>query len=229
MNKLSKKKEIWKKQFLANDFTSVEQILKVVTENKLENFNATIDLVFTLNLDLKKSGHSLKGIFVLPFPQKKDLKICVLTEKFVDQAEKMKPFLVGGKDVINEIAKNSKINFDLLLATPEIMPQLNRIAKILGPKKLMPSVKTQTLGLNIAEMITAWRNGQTTYSVDNDGNLHLAVGKVNDSIDKLLANINFCHQQVLKIKPNGVKGAYVKNIHLSTTMGPAFKLTKLLI
>ena len=229
MSKLTKKKQIWKDSFHLNKPVSVKEVLEIITKNTLENFDATVNLVFALNLDVKKPGHLLKGVFTLPFPQKKKLKICVLTEKFITQAEKAKPFLIGGSDIINDLAKGGKIDFDILLATPEMMPQLNKIAKILGPKKLMPSAKFHTLGLNIEEMIQNWSNGQKLYSVDSYGNLHLTIGKVSDSVDQLLANIEFCQQQVLKIKPNGVKGKYIKDIYLSTTMGPSFKLTNLLV
>lgn len=226
MSRLSKKKQIWKEQFGATKTTSVSEVLQIVTTNQLENFDASIDLAFNLNLDLKKPGHLLKGVLTLPFPRQNGLKICVLTEKFLPEAQEAKPTLIGGTQMISEIAKTGKLPFDLLLATPEMMPQLNKIAKILGPKKLMPSAKTQTLGKDVLAMVKSWKGGQFLYSVDENGVLHLSVGKVSDAVEKLLANIRFCHQQVIKIKPSGVKGTYIKSITLSTTMGSSFKLTE---
>ena len=224
VSKISKKRQVWEKKIDFKKKYLIEESLEIIAKNYSENFNATVDLVFALNLNLKKPNHLLKGVFTLPFPQLKKRKICVLTEKFLAEAEKLKPFLVGGQELIDKIAKTGSIDFDLLLATPEIMPKITKIAKKLNAKRLMPSVKKQTLGLNISELLQNWQNGQVTYSVDSYGNLHLVIGKIKEPLSNLVANFHFCYQKVMKIKPNNIKGQYLKGIYLSTTMGPSFQI-----
>ncbi len=224
MQQRSKKYQKWQKDFITNNCHSLEEILAIITKNKLENFNATIDLVFHLNLNPKKPDHLLKGFFTLPHPQIKSWKMCVFTNLFLDQAKKHNPAFVGGKELVEEIAKNKKIDFDLVLASPEVMSSLGKIAKMLGTQKLMPNNKFGTLNKDLETMIIAWKKGRSTYQLDTTGNLHLTIGKIDYSQEKLIANFNFCLSKVLKLKPSGVKGKYIKSIHISSTMGHSFQI-----
>lgn len=222
MKKVGKRYQNWAKHFRQKSSYNPEEVVQILTQHPLEKFHASVDLVFHLNLNTKKPEHTLKGYLDLPHPIVKPRKICVFTERFGHEASKHEPFLLGGKDLVAQIAKEQTINFDLVLATAEMMKELNKIGKLLGGKKLMPNKKMGTLVEDLETALVAWKKGRSTYHSDNLGNLHLVIGKTNFSATKLLANFHHCLHYIAQIKPVGVKGKYIKSIHISTSMGPGF-------
>ena len=224
MPKLTKKQQLFQKQLPPTPLTSVEGVLTFLKKNHFVQFDSSVDAVFSLNVNPKRAEHNLKGTYQLvhPFPLK--TKICVFTEAHMETARKFSLHLIGGKALIEQIAQTKKADFDLAIATPEIMPELAQIGRILGPKKLMPSLKTATITSDLAHTIQAFQAGMFTYQIDSGGNLHLRVGKISQSVDKLKVNFYHLLQHVQKIKPPFVKKQYLKQISLSTTMSPGFKL-----
>lgn len=220
MKNFSKNYLAWKKKFHIQKDYSLEEAVALLKKTKIEKFDSTINLGFHLNLNTKKQEHLLKLLTTLPFPLIKKYKICVFTQNFSEEAKTKNPFLVGGKELIEKINIQEKINFDLVLATPEIMPELKKIGKLLGTKKLMPSLKNGTLAKDIVALIESWEKGQKFYQVDSYGNFNFVIGKFSSSDSHLLDNFRFCFNKILKIKPAGIKGKYIKKIVLSTTMGP---------
>jgi large subunit ribosomal protein L1 len=178
-----------------------------------------------LNLDTKKADQQLRGAIVLPNGTGKTKKVLVLAKgPKATEAKEAGADFVGDMDMIEKIEKENWFDFDTLIATPDMMPALGKIGKILGPKGLMPNPKTGTVTMDVKKAVEDVKKGRVEYRTDTFGNVHALIGKVSFTNDALLENLNAFINVILKAKPSVVKGAYIKNVTISSTMGPGVKL-----
>ena len=204
-----------------NKVYSVEEAVKLVKETSNTKFDGTVEVAMNLNLDTKKNDQQLRGAVVLPNGTGKTKRILVLAKG--DQAKAGADF-VGDVDMIQKIEKESWFDYDVIIATPEMMPLLGKIGKLLGPKGLMPNPKTGTVTVDTAKAIEETKKGKVNYRTDSLGNVHGIIGKVSFDDDKLVENLKAFVEAIMKVKPSTVKGAYVKNVSISSTMGPGVKI-----
>ena len=199
--------------------------IKLVKETSNTKFDETVEVAMNLNLDTKKADQQLRGAIVLPNGTGKSQTVLVLAKG--DQAKAAKEAgadYVGDVDMIEKIEKENWFSYDVIIATPEMMPMLGKIGKILGPKGLMPNPKTGTVTMDVAKAVKETKMGKVEYRTDSFGNIHGIIGKASFEEGKLLENLNTFVGAILKIKPATVKGNYLKNISISSTMGPGIKL-----
>ena len=203
-----------------------EEAIKVLKSLKSRKFDETVEVAMRLNIDAKKTDMNIRSSFVLPHGTGKTKKILVVTKSQAEQAKKSGAEYVGDTDMIEKIEKENWFDFDVIVATPDMMAQLGKIGKILGPKGLMPNPKLGTVTTNVASAIENIKKGQVEYKNDSYGNLHLIIGKLSFSEKDLVENLEAIVKEVSKNKPNGVKGIFIKNISISSTMSPGLKLDK---
>ena len=203
----------------------VEEAIKLLKETSNSKFDGTVEVAMNLNLDIKKADQQLRGAVVLPHGTGKSKKILVLAKgEQAKVAEKAGADFVGDIDMINKIEKENWFDFDVIIATPEMMPMLGKIGKLLGPKGLMPNPKTGTVTTDVAKAIEETKKGKVNYRTDSFGNVHGIFGKASFDNEKLIENLKAFVNVILKAKPSTIKGIYVKNISISSTMGPGIKL-----
>jgi large subunit ribosomal protein L1 len=202
----------------------VSEAIKLLKSLKTRKFDETVDLVLKLNIDAKKTDMNVRGSFVLPNGTGKTKKVLVVTKTKAQEAEGAD--FVGAEDMLEKIEKENWFEFDTIVATPEMMPALGKLGKILGPKGLMPNPKLGTVTTNVKDAISNIKKGMVEFKNDSYGNVHVSIGKLSFSEDKLEENLRAMVNEIVKNKPNGVKGAFVKNVSLSSTMSPGIKLDK---
>lgn len=207
-----------------NKVYSVSEAVKLVKENKIAKFDESVEIHIRMDIDPKKGDQQVRGAMVLPNGTGKSKKIAVATTTKIDEAKKAGADIVGAEDLIEKI-KAGKIEFDILVATPEMMPKLAPIAKILGPKGLMPSPKAETVTDKIAETVEMLKKGKVSFKNDNTGNLHQVIGKVSFDEKKLEENLISFVDALQKSKPVGVKGKFIIGISICSTMGPAVRVS----
>ena len=202
-----------------------EEAIKLVKETSITKFDASVEISMRLNLDTKKADQQLRGAIVLPNGTGKTKKVLVLAKgpKAVEAKEAGADF-VGDMDMIEKIQKENWFEFDTMIATPDMMPALGKIGKILGPKGLMPNPKTGTVTLDVKKAVEDVKKGRVEYRTDTYGNVNALIGKVSFTDEALLENLNAFVSVIVKSKPSVVKGAYIKNVSLSSTMGPGVKV-----
>ncbi len=201
-----------------------EEAVKLVKSLSKRKFDETVEIAMNLNIDTTKSDQQVRSSFTLPNGTGKTKKILVVTKTKADEAKEAGADYVGDEDMIEKIVKENWFDFDTMVATPEMMVSLGKIGKILGPKGLMPNPKTGTVTVNVKDAIANIRKGMVEYRADSNGNVHAIVGKVSFDEDKLTENLVAFIKEVIKNKPSGVKGTSVKNISISSTMGPGVKI-----
>ena len=208
-----------------NKAYSAIEAVKLVKETSNAKFDSTIEVAMNLNLDTKKNDQQLRGAVVLPNGTGKTKRILVLAKG--DQAKAAKEAgadFVGDLDMIQKIEKEFWFDYDVIIATPEMMPMLGKIGKLLGPKGLMPNPKTGTVTMDTAKAIEETKKGKVNYRTDSFGNVHGIVGKASFDDAKLVENLKAFVEAIMKVKPSTVKGTYVKNVSISSTMGPGVKI-----
>ena len=208
-----------------NKSYSIEEAVALVKKTSNSKFDETLEVAMNLNLDVKKADQQLRGAVVLPHGTGKTKKILVLAKG--DQAKAATAAgadYVGDVDMIDKIAKENWFDFDVIIATPEMMPQLGKIGKLLGPKGLMPNPKTGTVTTDVVKAIEETQKGKVNYRTDSYGNVHGIFGKTSFEDAKLVENLKAFIDVILKSKPSSSKGNYVKNISISSTMGPGVKI-----
>ncbi|TAL18989.1 50S ribosomal protein L1 [Patescibacteria group bacterium] len=200
------------------------EAVELVKKTSAAKFDATVELHCKLGINPTKGEEQVRGTVSLPHGTGKTKKVAAFVggEKVKD-AREAGADLVGGEDLIAEIAKTEKIDFDVAVAAPEMMPKLAKLAKILGPRGLMPNPKTETVGPNVKKMVEELKKGKIAFKNDATGNLHLAIGKVSFAAEKLAANAAAALEAIKKAKPASSKGDYFQNITLTSSMGPGVK------
>ena len=204
---------------------SVEEAVKLLKSTTSAKFDETVEVAMNMNLDTRKADQQLRGAVVLPNGTGKSQTVLVLAKG--DQAKAAKEAgadFVGDADMIEKIEKENWFSYDVIIATPEMMPMLGKIGKILGPKGLMPNPKTGTVTMDVKKAVEDTKKGKVEYRTDSFGNIHGIIGKASFEDDKLVENLKAFVSAILKLKPASVKGNYVKNISISSTMGPGVKL-----
>ena len=204
---------------------TLDEAVKLVKETSVSKFDGSVEIAMRLNLDTRKSDQQLRGAIVLPSGTGKEKKVLVVAKG--DNAKAAKEAgadFVGDVDILEKIEKENWLDFDVMIATPDMMPLLGKLGKVLGPKGLMPNPKTGTVTTDVKKAISDVKKGRVEYRTDSYGNVHGLVGKVSFTEEELKENIKAFVSVILKSKPSVVKGVYVKNVSLSTTMGPGIKL-----
>lgn len=202
-----------------------EEAVSLIKEVNSCQFDASVELAIRLNLDPKKADQQLRGAVVLPHGIGKLKKVLVIAKGAQAKAAKeASADFVGDVDLITKIEKENWLPFDVVIATPEMMPELSKIGKILGPKGLMPNPKTGTITMDVKKTVEDVKKGRVEYRTDNFGIIHVIIGKCSFDSDKLLVNLNDFMNTIIKIKPSSAKGTYLKSITLTTTMGPSIKI-----
>ena len=202
-----------------------EEAIKLVKETSTTKFDASVELAMRLNLDTKKADQQLRGAIVLPNGTGKTKKVLVLAKgPMATAAKEAGADYVGDADMIEKIEKENWFDFDVIVATPDMMPALGKIGKVLGPKGLMPNPKTGTVTMDTKKAVEDIKKGRVEYRTDSYGNVQVIIGKVSFTEEQLLENMNAFVSLILKTKPAVVKGTYVKNITVSSTMGPGIKI-----
>ena len=202
-----------------------EEAISLVKQTSYSKFDGSVELAMRLNLDTKKADQQLRGAFVLPNGTGKTKKVLVVARG--EQATKAKEAgadFVGDLDMIEKIEKENWFDFDTMIATPDMMPMLGKLGKVLGPKGLMPNPKTGTVTMDTAKAVNEVKKGRVEYRTDSFGNVHVIIGKVSFTNEQLLENLNAFVSLIIKSKPSAVKGTYVKNISVSASMGPGVKI-----
>lgn len=208
---------------------SPEEAVKFMKENKIAKFDESVEIHIRTNVDPKKGDQQVRGIVNLPHGTGKSKKVAVITSTAVKEAKEAGADVIGGEEMIEKI-KSGKIftgkeSFDILVATPEMMPKLAQVAKILGPKGLMPNPKTDTVTTKIKETVAALKKGKAAFKNDDSGNIHQIVGKVSFDEAQLIENIRTFVEAVEKSKPSGLKGKLISNISVCSTMGVGLKIS----
>ncbi|MFC1640516.1 50S ribosomal protein L1 [Patescibacteria group bacterium] len=201
------------------------QALEFVLNNTSEKFDESVEVHIRLGVDPTKSDQMVRGTVNLPHGTGKSLKVAAFVpEKLEKEAKEAGAEVVGGEALIEQIEKKPEINFEVAVATPEMMPKLAKIAKILGPKGLLPNPKNETVGPDVKKLVEGLKAGKAAYRMDEQGNIHQSVGKVSFGADKLKENADAFLEAVQKAKPESTKGSYIKGKYLCSTMGPSIPL-----
>ncbi len=204
---------------------SLEEALELLPQTSTTKFDATVEVHIKLGIDPKKSDQQIRTTLTLPHGTGKKRRIAVFAEgKAADDAKAAGAVLVGGEELIEEIKRTGKTDFDIALATPEMMKHLAKIARILGPRGLMPNPKADTVTADIKKAMEDLSKGKQELKNDRSGNIHLAIGKVSFEKDKLKENFEAVLEAVKRAKPEEAKGTYIKSVTLTTTMGPGIKV-----
>ncbi len=223
--KKSKKYEEAAKKVEKNKLYTKEDAIKLVKETSVTNFDASVELAMHLNLDTRKADQQLRGAALLPKGTGKTKKVLVITKGDAAAAAKEAGAdYVGDTDLLDKIAKENWFDFDVIVATPDMMPALGKLGRVLGPKGLMPNPKTGTVTVDTKKAVEEIKKGRVEYRTDSFGNVHALIGKVSFSDEDLMANLVAFVTLIAKSKPSVVKGAFIKNISIASTMGPGIKI-----
>lgn len=207
-----------------NTAYSINEAVELAKKVNFTKFDASLEVSFRLNVDPRHADQQIRGALVLPHGTGRTQKVCVIA-----QPDKEKEALdagadyAGGKELLDKIAKGF-FDFDVIIATPNMMGELGKLGRILGPKGLMPNPKTGTVTMDVAKAIEDVKKGKIEYRVDKEGNINVLFGKVSFDSEKLVENFNAIRDVITKARPAAVKGTYIKNLTISTTMGPGIKV-----
>jgi large subunit ribosomal protein L1 len=206
----------------------LESAIRILKSLPSARFDETVDGVFHLGVDPTKGEEQVRGYAVLPYPIWKDVKVLVFAQgPHQKEAEQAGADYVGLDEYIQKIEKEKWLGFDHVIATPMVMGKVGRIAKILGPRNLMPNPKYGTVTLEVGKAVKEGKNGKVLYRVDKFGNVHVPFGKKSFSEKELMENFETLIDSIIRAKPPTSKGVYLRGIYISTTMGPSFKVDPL--
>ncbi len=204
------------------DYKEAIALAKKISSTK---FDSSVEVSFFLNVDPRQADQNIRGAMVLPNGTGKSQKVLVITQGAKEEeAKNAGADYVGGAEMLEKI-QGGWFDFDIIVATPDMMGQLGKLGRVLGPKGLMPNPKTGTVTMNVAQAIDEIKKGKVEYRVDKDGNVNVMIGKCSFTEEALAENYKALFDQINKVKPNSVKGAYIKKITVSTTMGPGIIVT----
>lgn len=222
--KRSKKYTAVSKLVDASKIYELKEAVELVKQTTTVKFDATIDLSFRLNVDPRQADQQVRGTIVLPHGNGKTKKVLAITSK-VEEAKEAGADIAGGKEMVDKIKSENWFDFDVIVATPDMMGEIGKIARILGPKGLMPNPKVGTVSPDIAKAVKDIKSGKVEYRVDKEGNMHVSVARVSFDTEKIVENIEALTGAIVKAKPAAVKGTYIRNAVMHTTMGPAIHFT----
>lgn len=208
----------------ANKVYSLEEACALVKETSTVKFDGTIDVAFRLNVDPRQADQQLRGTLTLPHGNGKTKKILAVTNK-TEEATAAGADFVGGKEILEKIKTENWFDYDVIVATPDMMGELGKLGRLLGPKGLMPNPKTGTVTPDIAKAIQEIKAGKIAYRVDKEGNICFSIARVSFDTEKIVDNLKVVCETILKIRPASVKGVYVKNCAMHSVMGPSIRFT----
>ena len=220
MAKLGKRTKAAREAFVGKENITVEEALELIKSNASAKFDETVEIAMNLGVDPRHADQMVRGVVTLPNGTGKTVRVAVFARgPKADEAKKAGADIVGAEDLMETI-QSGKIEFDRCIATPDMMPIVGRLGKILGPRNLMPNPKVGTVTMDVAEAVKSAKGGQVQFKVEKAGVIHAGVGKVSFEPAKLAENVRAFVDAVAKAKPSGAKGAYLKKVSLSSTMGP---------
>lgn len=220
MAKKSKKMQEALKKVDATKAYSVEEAVALAKDTNIAKFDATVEVAYKLNVDPKKADQQIRGAVVLPNGTGKTQTVLVFAKgEKAKEAEAAGADFVGDDDMVAKI-QGGWFDFDVVVATPDMMATVGKLGRVLGPKGLMPNPKTGTVTMDVTKAVEEVKAGKVTYRVDKAGNIHVPIGKVSFDNEKLVENFNTINDVLLKAKPSTAKGQYIKNISATTTFGP---------
>ena len=203
---------------------SLEEACELVKKTSTSKFDATVECAVRLNIDPRKAEQNLRGAVSLPHGTGKTVRVLVVTKGAKIEEAKAAGADYAGETELLEKIKGGWFEFDVVIASPDMMGELGKLGRILGPKGLMPNPKTGTVTMDIEKVVKEFKAGKVEYRTDKVGNIQVPVGKVSFGADKLKENIQTIYRQMMRIKPSTVKGVYMQNLTISSTMGPGIKV-----
>jgi large subunit ribosomal protein L1 len=224
MRKLSRRQNENLKKTKNVVHSSLEEAINLLQETATAKFIESVELHANLNIDPKYADQQLRTTVTLPHGVGKSMRIAVLTsEANFNEAKEGGADIVGSQELIDDISQGT-INFDLLIATPDMMPKLAKLGRVLGPKGLMPSPKSGTVSTTLTETLSDFKKGKFEYKADKTGVVHVSFGKANFSKNQLIENLTSLYQSIEQNRPSGVKGKYFKSLFICSSMGPSIQL-----
>ncbi len=220
--KLTKKQQTWK-NLDTDKVYALADAIEALREYTSKKFDETLEIAIRLGIDVTKADQNIRGMLSLPNGTGKTVRVAVFTENSADEAKQAGADVVGGTELIDSVAAGN-INFDRVIATPDMMPKMSKIARVLGPKGLMPNPKLGTVTNNVAEAVKTAKAGQIEYRAEKKGIIHAGIGKMSFATDKLVENAVALIDQLKKVKPASSKGQYILGISVATTQGPGLKV-----
>ncbi len=225
MAKLTKKQKLMSEKVDREAVYSVTEAVALTKELATSKFDETVEVAFNLNLDPTKADQQLRGALVLPNGSGKTQRVLAFAEgDAAKAAEEAGATYVGAEDLVNKIKNENWFDFDVVVATPQMMPKIGRIGQVLGPKGLMPNPKTGTVTPDVAKAINEINAGKVTYRIDKFGNVHVIIGKASFDAAKLEENFMAVFNEMTRVKPSTAKGTYMENVTVSSTMGAGIKI-----
>ena len=221
MGKIGKRLKSARESFAGKESVSVEEAVGLVKKGATAKFDETVEISMNLGVDPRHADQMVRGTVTLPNGTGKTVRVAVFARgPKAEEAESAGADIVGAEDLMEQV-QNGNINFDRCIATPDMMPIVGRLGKILGPRNLMPNPKVGTVTMDVAEAVKAAKGGQVQFKVERAGIVHAGVGKVSFEAAQLVENVRAFVDAVVKAKPTGAKGTYMKKVSLTSTMGPA--------
>lgn len=225
MAKISKRMKALNEKVNREQLYTVKEAVAIAKETANTKFDSTVEAAFNLNLDPTKAEQQLRGALVLPHGSGKTSRILVFAEgEQANAAKEAGADFVGADDMIQKIKNENWFDFDVVVATPQMMPKIGRIGQVLGPKGLMPNPKTGTVTPDVTKAVTEIKAGKITYRIDKFGNVHVVIGKSSFTNEQLEENFMAIFNEMVRLKPSTAKGIYMTNVAISTTMGPGIKI-----
>jgi len=203
---------------------SYTEAVALAKKTNVAKFDASVEACFFLNVDPRQADQNIRGAMVLPNGTGKTRRVLVITQGAKEEeARNAGADFVGGADMIEKI-QGGWLDFDIIVATPDMMGQLGKLGRLLGPRGLMPNPKTGTVTMNVAQAFEEIKKGKIEYRVDRDGNVNVLIGKCSFTDEALAENFKALYDQLVRVKPSTVKGTYIKGMTIATTMGPGIKV-----
>ena len=221
MAKLGKRTTAARAAFAGKSNLTVEEAVALIKANATAKFDETIEIAMNLGVDPRHADQMVRGVVALPNGTGKTVRVAVFArDAKAEEATKAGADIVGAEDLM-EIVQGGKIDFDRCIATPDMMPIVGRLGKVLGPRNLMPNPKVGTVTMDVAAAVAAAKGGEVQFKVEKEGVIHAGIGKASFSEAKLVENVRSFINAVSKARPSGVKGSYMKKIVITSTMGPS--------
>jgi len=220
--KATKRQQTWTSLDKAKVY-AIADAIEALRPFASKKFDESLEIAIRLGIDITKADQNIRGMLSLPNGTGKSVRVAVFTINSQDEAKKAGADVVGGEELIDAVA-NGQINFDRVIATPDMMPKMSKVARVLGPKGLMPNPKLGTVTNNVAEAVKIAKAGQIEYRAEKNGIIHAGIGKMSFATDKLVENANALIDQLKKVKPASAKGQYILGASVATTQGPGLKI-----
>lgn len=203
----------------------IEEAVELLQKASKTKFDETVEVAFRLGIDPRHADQQIRAAMVLPHGTGKTQKVLAVTQgEKAKEAEAAGADYVGGKELLEKIQKENWFDFDVIVATPDMMAELGKLGRVLGPKGLMPNPKTGTVTMDLKKAVEEIKAGKVEYRVDKEGNVHVGIAKISFSAEQIVENFKAIFEAIAKAKPSAAKGTYMKNVTITSTMGPGIKV-----